>query len=67
MPRATICAALDGPRSLPSNAMRPRTGRTRPASALSVVDLPAPLAPISVQKAPCGTLNETSCRTSAAP
>src|SRR5512134_4044665 len=36
--------------------MLPDAGRRSPASAFSVVDLPAPLAPINVTSSPCATV-----------
>ena len=42
----------------PSKEMEPLRGLTRPAMAFSVVDLPAPLAPIRVTISPAGTSKE---------
>jgi hypothetical protein len=41
--------------------MEPDAARTNPEMARSVVDLPAPLAPISVTMLPCSTRNEMPC------
>ena len=45
--------------SRPSKRMRPCRGRLSPLIARSVVDLPAPLAPISVTISPAPTRSET--------
>ena len=48
MPSATIFCELSEVMSRPMKLMLPELGRTRPEMARSVVDLPAPLAPMSV-------------------
>ena len=45
--------------SAPSIAIRPAVARAVPASALSSVDLPAPLLPITVTNWPCGIARST--------
>ncbi|CFW50931.1 Uncharacterised protein [Bordetella pertussis] len=47
----------------PSSSIAPAVGCTRPTMALSVVLLPAPLAPSRVTMAPCGTVRLTDFRT----
>ena len=58
MPLPTmVCGAMPS-RLLPSNSTTPSRGLSRPATVLSVVDLPAPLAPISVTTSPSSTSKE---------
>jgi hypothetical protein len=45
--------------SLPANATLPELAGVRPEIERSVVDLPAPFAPISVTTSPSSTVNET--------
>ena len=67
MPPATMRAALERVMSWSSKRMLPRTGRSVPATAFMVVDLPAPLAPMSAQNVPAATEKDTSWSTSDAP
>ena len=60
MPRATsLCAGMPV-MSSPSNTTRPLLGVSSPVIARSVVDLPAPLAPMSVTTSPALTAIDTS-------
>ena len=45
----------------PSTSIEPDRGRSSPAIDRSVVVLPQPLGPSSVNSAPSGTSNDTSC------
>ncbi len=58
MPSATTCWALKGMMSRPMKLMAPEAVLTSPEMARSVVDLPAPLAPIRVTICPCSTSKE---------
>ena len=51
----------------PRNRTSPEAAGTRPMMARSVVDLPAPLAPISVTISPAPSVNETPFKASIAP
>ena len=53
--------------SLPSNTMRPELSGTTPEIVLSVVVLPAPLAPIRVTTSPCATVHDTPLSASTLP
>ena len=67
MPIFTIsCAGVDV-MSLPWKVIVPRRGRLRPLIDRSVVDLPAPFAPISVTISPAPTLIEMPLSASIAP
>ena len=46
--------------SSPMNSIEPVVDRSRPETVFSVVDLPAPLAPISATTSPSATSKETS-------
>ena len=59
MPRDTILCAGTPTRLSPSNSIEPVRGRKIPATVFSVVDLPAPLAPMSVTISPALTSNDT--------
>ena len=48
MPRSTTLWDFTPTILCPLNSMEPESGLMRPATVLSVVDLPAPLAPMSV-------------------
>src|SRR5262249_406554 len=67
MPRASIRRAEAPVTSSPSNVTRPAAGRIRPEIALSVVVLPAPLAPISTTSSPRATSIERSCTAATLP
>ena len=58
MPCFTISDAWTRARSLPPKWMLPSRGRSSPATVFSVVDLPAPFAPISVTTSPSSTEKE---------
>ena len=58
MPCFTISDAWMRARSLPPKWMLPSRGRSSPATVFSVVDLPAPFAPISVTTSPSSTEKE---------
>jgi hypothetical protein len=53
----SLVRSCDGRRvmSSPRKWIEPARGRSAPATARSVVDLPAPLAPINVTISPCAT------------
>src|SRR5262249_33208403 len=53
MPSSRMRRALARVMSSPRKVMRPAAGVSRPEMALSVVVLPAPLAPINVTSSPC--------------
>ena len=59
MPCGTILLAGMPATCCPSKAMAPERGFIRPATVFRVVDLPAPLAPISVTISPSLTSKET--------
>ena len=59
MPSETILLAGVPVRGLPSKVMEPLRALSRPATVLSVVDLPAPLAPMSVTISRSLTSKET--------
>ena len=50
-------------RSAPLIVMRPRSGRTKPSSIASTVDLPAPEGPISSVVSPAGARKESPSST----
>ena len=50
----------------PSSSTSPAVGRSKPAIRFSIVDLPQPLGPISVTKAPVSTARSTSRSTGVA-
>src|ERR1051325_860342 len=52
MPSSTSCSGARPARDFPSNSIVPADGRTSPEIAFSVVDLPAPFAPISATISP---------------
>ena len=58
MPCSTMSCAEAWVMSRPWKRMRPRRGLLRPLIERSVVDLPAPFAPISVTISPCLTSSE---------
>ena len=58
MPRPTIRLAPMPPMPLPSKLIKPLRGLSRPETVFSVVDLPAPFAPISVTISPSLTSKE---------
>lgn len=53
MPRSTTLWDFTPTMLCPLNSTEPESGLMRPATVLSVVDLPAPLAPMSVTISPC--------------
>ncbi len=55
MPFATIAWGVVPSIRSPSNQISPRRGRSRPEIVLSVVDLPAPFAPMRVTISPAST------------
>ena len=59
MPISTMSCGLRRVMSLPLKTIRPCCGVLRPLIERSVVDLPAPLAPISVTTSPSCTSSET--------
>ena len=59
IPFETILCAGTPTRLSPSKVMEPVRGLSKPATVLSVVDLPAPFAPMSVTISPSFTSNET--------
>ena len=67
MPRATILCAGVRVISCPRNRILPDRARTSPEIARSVVDFPAPLAPMRVTISPSATSRETPCRASMSP
>ena len=62
----TLCGGV-AVMSVPLKRIRPCRGRLRPWIERSVVDLPAPLAPISVTISPWRTCSETPFRAWMAP
>ena len=58
MPSWTISCGGISPISVPSNLIEPSRGGVRPEIERSVVDLPAPLEPISVTHSPSSTVSE---------
>jgi hypothetical protein len=66
MPRITRSSSGTSASGAPSNTMRPRA-RNRPINALSSVDLPAPLGPITLTTLPRGTCSARPDSTSALP
>jgi len=60
MPLATISSTRSPWIGLPSNLASPDAGVSRPMITLSVVDLPAPLAPIMATTCPFLTWSERS-------
>ena len=67
IPRRTIRSGARPWMGRPSNRISPRRGGTMPLMAMSVVDLPAPLAPIRVTISPSSTRRLTSRRAWTAP
>jgi hypothetical protein len=67
MPILTIVCGSADVMSAPRNVILPRRGRLSPLIERSVVDLPAPLAPISVTISPSRTSSEIPLRASIAP
>ena len=65
-PRRTTCSGAMEEMSVPSNSMRPLARLMREMH-ISVVDLPAPLAPIRLTISPGKTSMSTPCSTSACP
>ncbi|KAG1249749.1 hypothetical protein G6F65_019008 [Rhizopus arrhizus] len=61
MPRPTTASAGSRWMASPAKRTLPAVGATRRETTLSVVDLPAPLAPSSATMEPCGTFSDTSC------
>src|SRR5262249_47656378 len=66
-PSASMRRAEAPVTSSPSNRMRPAAGTSRPEIALSVVVLPAPLAPISTTSSARSTVIETSATAATLP
>ena len=62
MPWRTTCSAGVPPMAAPLKLIVPAEGAVRPAMARRVVDLPAPLEPISETMAPSGTDSDTPLR-----
>src|SRR5271163_3370108 len=58
---ATKMPLSDENTTRPPTSMEPDFGRSRPAMERSVVVLPQPLGPSSVNSSPSGTSNDTSC------
>ena len=67
IPWATISCAGTRVMSSPSNVIVPALAGVRPEIERSVVDLPAPLEPISVTTSPSSTSSETPLSASIAP
>ena len=67
MPSRTMSCAAVSPISFPSNRIEPSRGGLRPEIERRVVDLPAPLEPISVTTSPSSTSSETPLRASMLP
>ncbi len=67
MPRLTMSWAAVSPISCPSNWIEPSRGGVSPEIERSVVDLPAPLEPISVTTSPSSTVSEIPLRASMLP
>ena len=67
MPDLTMSCGRIPRTSLPANVIVPRRGRVMPWIDRSVVDLPAPLAPIRVTISPSFTVNEIPFRASILP
>lgn len=67
MPRLTMSCGGRCVMSSPSNVTRPSRAGVRPEIERSVVDLPAPLEPISVTTSPSSTESETPFSASMAP
>ena len=67
MPISTMSCGPRRVMSLPRNTIRPRLGVLRPLIERSVVDLPAPFAPISVTISPSFTFSETPFNASIEP
>jgi len=66
MPKLRLLGAMKMPLAdentiRPPSSISPRCGRSNPAMERSVVVLPQPLGPSSVNSAPSGTSNDTSC------
>ena len=66
IPARTIACGAQPERSRPSNTTCPVAG-TRPEIAASVLDFPAPFAPMSAVTAPPSAVNEMPCTASTAP
>ena len=67
MPSRTICSAAVVVMSAPLNRTAPERGLRRPEMVRSVVDLPAPLAPMSVTISPSSTWKLMPCSAWMAP
>ena len=66
-PRRTTCSGDRPSIGAPSNSIRPAEARWIREMHISVVDLPAPLAPISETISPARTSRSMPCSTSARP
>src|SRR5215813_2288826 len=62
MPSSTSCSGARPARDFPSNSIVPADGLTSPEIAFSVVDLPAPFAPISATISPRLISTSTPCK-----
>jgi len=67
MPRPTISCVLVLVISCPANRIVPDLAGVRPLIERNVVDLPAPLEPISVTTSPSDTVSETPFKASIDP